>query len=102
MNITDTLRARFRPEWKQADPPLHTMFENAVSFIDAPRYKKAALEKAGTLNARGVAEALRRDLGKEVVPELRRILKDVNERRAAIKPERATLAKPKIDMTDVA
>ena len=38
----------------------------------SPQAKKAALEKAGTLNARGVAEALRRDLGK-VVPELRRI-----------------------------
>ena len=36
----------------------------------SPQAKKAALEKAGTLNARGVAEALRRDLGK-VVPELR-------------------------------
>ena len=47
----------------------------------SPQAKKAAFEKAGTLNARGVAEALRRDLGK-VVPELRRI-QTVNERTAA-------------------
>ena len=48
----------------------------------SPQAKKAALEKAGTLNARGVAEALRRDLGK-AVPELRRIRQTVNERSAA-------------------
>ena len=48
----------------------------------SPQAKKAALEKAGTLNARGVAETLRRDLGK-VVPELRRIRQTVNERTAA-------------------
>ena len=47
----------------------------------SPQAKKAAFEKAGTLNARGVAEALRRDLGK-VVPELRRIPKpSTNARR---------------------
>jgi hypothetical protein len=78
------------------------MFENALSFIPAPRIKKAALEKAGTLSARGVAEALRRDLDKEVVPELRRVLRVVNERHEAMKHERAALAKPKIDVTDVA
>ena len=48
----------------------------------SPQAKKAAFERAGTLNARGVAEALRRDLGK-VVPELRRIRQTVNERTAA-------------------
>ena len=41
------------------DTGLDTMFENALSFIAAPQAKKAALEKAGTLNARGVAEAAR-------------------------------------------
>ena len=50
----------------------------------SPQAKKAAFEKARTLNARGVAEALRRDLGK-VVPELRRTRQTVNERTAADK-----------------
>jgi len=49
MTIVETLRSRRRP---------------------VPQAKKAALEKAETLTARGVAEALRRDLGKAVVPEL--------------------------------
>jgi len=66
------------------DTGLDTMFENALSYIAAPQAKKAALEKVGTLNARGVAEALRRDLGKAVVPELRRIRQTVNERRTGL------------------
>jgi hypothetical protein len=103
MDITDNLRSRFQPAWKNRTDlaGLHTMFETAVSFIPAPALKKAALEKPGTLNARGVAEALRRDLGKHVVPELRSTLRVVNERKAAMKHERAALAKPKIDSTDV-
>lgn len=104
MNATDTLRSRFRPEWKARTDlaELNTMFETALSFIAAPKAKKAAIEKAGTLNARGVAEALRRDLGKDVVPELRRIRRVVNERKEATKHERAALAKLTIDTTDVA
>jgi hypothetical protein len=104
MSVVDTLRARFRPEWKTRTDlaGLDTMLEDALSFIAAPKLKKAALEKPGTLNGRGVAEALRRDLGKHVVPELRRILRVVGERREAMKHERATLAKPKIDATDLA
>ena len=53
-----------------------------VVLIAAPQAKKAALEKAESLNARSVAEALRGDLGKAVVPELRRIRQTVNERSA--------------------
>jgi hypothetical protein len=58
MIIVETLRARFRPEWKtRADcAGLDTMFETALSFIAAPKLKKSALEKPGTLNARGVAD----------------------------------------------
>jgi hypothetical protein len=100
MHITDNLRSRFRPEWKQADPALHTMFENALTFIAAPQAKRAAIEKAGTLNARGVAEEMRREMGKLVVPELRRILREVNGRRDAVQAERAALATPKTDATD--
>ena len=40
-----------------------------VVLIAAPQARKAALEKAETLNARTVAEALRDDLGKAVVPD---------------------------------
>ena len=53
-----------------------------VVLIATPQAKKAALERAETLNARSVAEALRGDLGKAVVPELRRIRQTVNERSA--------------------
>lgn len=104
MTIVETLRARFRPEWKtRADfAGLDTMLDNALSFIPVPKAKKNAIEKPGTLNARGVAEALRRDLGKVVVPELRRIRRVVNERKEAMKHERAALTKPNIDTTDVA
>ena len=48
-----------------------------VVLIATPQAKKAALERAETLNARSVAEALRGDLGKPVVPELRRIRQTV-------------------------
>jgi hypothetical protein len=54
-----------------------------VVLIAAPQAREAALEKTETLNARSVAEALRGDLGKAVVPELRRIRETVNERSAA-------------------
>ena len=53
-----------------------------VVLIAAPQARKAALEKAETLNARTVAEALRDDSGKAVVPELRHIHQTVNERSA--------------------
>jgi hypothetical protein len=104
MNVTDNLRGRFKAAWKnRADlAGLDTMFENAVTFIAAPKAMKSKLEAPGTLNSRGVEEALRRELGKNVVPELRRILRVVNERKAAIKNERAVLATPKIDSTDLA
>jgi hypothetical protein len=68
MNVTDNLRSRFWPEWKtRADMAgLGSMFETAVSFFGAPRVKRSALEKLGTLNRWGVEEALRRELGKNV------------------------------------
>ena len=53
-----------------------------MALIATPQAKKTAREKAETLNARSVAEALRGDLGKAVVPELRRIRQTVNERSA--------------------
>jgi hypothetical protein len=104
MTAADTLRARFRPEWKARSDfaGLDTMLETVLSFIAAPKVKKVALEKPGTLDAHGVAQALRRDLGKDVVPELRRIRRVVSERKEAMKNERAALGKPKIDATDVA
>jgi hypothetical protein len=81
---------------------LDTMFQNAVTFIAAPKAMKSKLEAPGTLNLRGVEEALRRELGKNVIPELRRIHRIVTERKEAMKQERAALAKPKIDATDAA
>jgi hypothetical protein len=103
MTIVETLRARFNPEWKTLTDlaGLDTMFETALSFIPAPKLKRSALEKPGTLNARGVAEALRQEVGK-YVPELRRIYCIINERKEALKHERAALAKPKIDPGDAA
>ena len=104
MDITDTLRARFRPEWKgRADlTGLDTMLENALSFVTVPKAKKDELEKLGTLNPRGVSEAMLVAMGKAAAPELRRTLKVVAERREALKRERATLAKPNIDKADAA
>ena len=103
MDVTDTLRSRFRAEWKtRADlAGLETMLENTLSMIAGPKVKKAALEKSGTLNAIGIAQAMRRELGKDIVPTLRRMRQTVDERSAAIERERATMAKPKIDATDV-
>jgi hypothetical protein len=77
------------------------MLENALSFIAAPQAMKAEIEGPGALNARGVSEALRNKLSKSVVPELARIHRVVNERKAALKQERAALTMPKIDPTDV-
>jgi len=77
------------------------MFENTLSIIAAPKGTKAALEKGGTLNAVGIAQAMRRELGKNVVPALRRYRQTVNERSAAMERERAAMAKPKIDATGV-
>jgi hypothetical protein len=57
-------------------------YRQPLSLLRSPQAKKAALEKAGMLNVRSVAEALRRDLG-NVVPELRRTRQTVNERTAA-------------------
>jgi hypothetical protein len=54
-----------------------------IVVLAAPQAREAALEKTETLNARSVAEALRGDLGKAVVPELRRIRETVNERSAS-------------------
>jgi hypothetical protein len=69
MTIVETLRARFRPEWKsRADfTGLDAMFETALSFIAAPKLKRSALEKPGTLNSRGVAVALRQEVAKYVL-----------------------------------
>ena len=99
----ENLRARFKPEWKTRIDlaGLHPMLENALSFIAAPQAMKAEIEGPGTLNARGVLEALRNKLGRSVVPELGRILRVVNERKAALKQERAALTMPKIDPNDV-
>lgn len=104
MNIIETLRSRFRPEWKNLpdNAGLARMFENAVSFIDAPKLKHAALTKTGALSLRGVAEELRRDLGKHVVPEIRRVQREVNAQRDTLKTERKHMVKPKIDTTDLA
>lgn len=104
MDIVEALRSRFRPEWKtRADTAgLDRMFETALSFIEAPKLKHAALVKTGNLSARGLGEALRHDLGKDVVPELRRMRRDINARQEALKEERAGLAKPKVDASDLA
>ena len=64
--------------------PCHDYGEVTLGLRGAHQMRNAvvAVRVLETLNARGVAEALRRDLGK-VVPELRRIHQTVNERRAA-------------------
>ena len=100
MNVTDNLCGRFKAAWKNRADRLDTMLENAVTFIAAPKAMKSKLEAPGTLNSRGVEEALRRELGKNVIPELRRTRRIVAERKEAVKQERAALAKPKIDSTD--
>jgi hypothetical protein len=104
MTAVDTLRARFRPEWKTRPDlaGIETMLENALSFIAAPKVMKDRIAKVGTLNALGIAQAMRRELSKDVVPELRRIRRVVSERKEATKHERAALAKPTIDATDLA
>lgn len=104
MNATETLRSRFRPDWRERTDMvgLHGMLETALSFFAAPAAKRAKLAEPGTLSERGLAESLRKDLGTNVVPELRRIRKTVDERRAAIGEERKALARPRIDTADVA
>jgi hypothetical protein len=91
MSVVDTLRARFRPEWKTRSDlaGLDTMLEDALSFIAAPKAMKSKLEAPGALNSRGVEEALRRELGKNVIPELCRTRRIVAERKDALKHERA-------------
>jgi hypothetical protein len=58
MTIVETLRSRFRPEWKTRVglAGLDTMFEKALIMIAAPQAEKAALEKA----ERGIATRLRK------------------------------------------
>ena len=104
MTQADTLRSRFLPAWRGRDgahADLETMFENVLSMMASPRVKQAALEKGGTLNAVGIAQALREELGKEVVPTLRRTRQDIDEQSASLVQQRAALAKPKLDTADI-
>ena len=89
----ENLRSRFDPAWKARIDlaGLHPMLETALTFIAAPQAMKAEIEAPRTLNAHGVAEALRNKLSKSVVPELARILRVVNERKAALVVERASI-----------
>lgn len=101
-NAQSALRSRFQPAWK-SDPDLaglYTMFENAMSFMQAPSAKKAELEKPGRLSASGVSEELRKELSKGIVPELRRTYRILDDRQRAIKQERALLAKPKMEASE--
>ena len=86
----ENLRARFDPAWKSRLDlaGLHPMLETALTFIAAPQAMKAEIEAPRTLNAHGVAEALRNKLSKSVVPELARIHRAVTERKAALVAER--------------
>lgn len=45
---------------------------------------------------------MRGELSKDIVPELRRIRRVVNDRREAVKQQRAALAQVKVDPTDLA
>lgn len=86
MAVIDTLRSRIRPEWG-ANPDLasiRTMLENALTFIGVPKAMNERVSKAGTLNELGIAQALRGELNKAVMPELRRIRDAIAERRDAI------------------
>lgn len=89
MTAADTLRARF-PEWKNHPElaSLNTLLETTLSFLDAPKAKKEAIGKTGRLNSSELARALQRELGKEVVPALRRICQVVDEGTTAIERKR--------------
>ena len=65
----ENLRARFDPAWKDRIDlaGLHPLLETALTFIAAPQAMKAEIEAPRTLNAHGVAEALRNKLSKSVV-----------------------------------
>jgi hypothetical protein len=58
MTIIDSLRSRVRPEWEQSDPALHSMILDVLRLSSAPQLKRADIENAGTLNARGVSEEM--------------------------------------------
>jgi hypothetical protein len=49
--VADSLRNRFQNSWKAAPEmvDLHSMFETAASFIDAPRVQQAAIARDRTL-----------------------------------------------------
>jgi len=99
----DTLRTRIRPEWK-SNPDLVglvDMIDNALTAIDAPKAMKDRVAQIKTLNALGIAQALRGELSRNVVPELRRIRRVAQERRDVVKSQREALAQVKVDATDV-
>jgi hypothetical protein len=100
----DTLRTRIRPEWKSNSDltGVLDMIETALAAIGVPKAMKERVAQNKTLNELGLAQALRGELSKAVIPELRRIRKVAQERRAPIESQRAAMAQVKVDPTDVA
>lgn len=103
MNRIETLRASIRPEWRTTADYIGIvdMIEDALVAIGAPKEMKARVAQAGTLNELGLAQALRGELSRNIVPELRRIRKLAQERRAAVEAQRAALAQVKVDPADL-
>ena len=95
MTAADTLRARFRREWRKRPElaDVNRLLETTLSFLDAPKAKKEAIGKTGRLSSSELAQALQRELGKEVVPALHRIRRAVDEGTMAIERERNASAK---------
>lgn len=71
----DTLRTRIRPEWRSISDLVGVldMIETALAVIGVPKAMKDRVSQNKTLNELGLAQALRGELSKAVIPELRRI-----------------------------
>lgn len=99
----DTLRTRIRPEWRSNSDlrGVVDMVETALAATGAPKAAQERVAQNRTLNALGIAQALRGELTRNVVPELRRIRRVAQERRAAVESQRAAMAQVRVDAADV-
>jgi len=101
--LQDELRSRWSPKWNGRSDlsAVQTMFENALSWIDAPKAKGAELTRSGTLSEKGVKMTLRAHFAPTVRQELRRYTADVAAEAEAIKASRASLTRPTFDKADL-
>ncbi len=104
MNITKTLRSRWKPEWSSR-PDLRKLsgyFNKTLTFIEALPAQKRDLAKPGDLSPKGLNEAVRRVAAEKVVPDLRRAAWEAEKTRNGVRNERLKLAVPTPDKTDIA